>query len=116
MYRQVRMNYYSVLALKARVYNWLTARDAANRANASKYAQLVIDAKDRLGRPTFRLGELSDAQTLGNSSFPSEHIACCKHFQYENSGRVSTWTKPENWPGRTLTSRTVITISITCSL
>ena len=74
MYRQIRFNYYAVLALKARVYNWLVPRGDANRVNAAKYAQLVIDAKDRLGKPTFRLGELSDAQ-LGDYTFPSEHIA-----------------------------------------
>ncbi|MBO9562849.1 MAG: RagB/SusD family nutrient uptake outer membrane protein [Niastella sp.] len=74
MYRQIRMNYYAVLALKARVYNWLIPRDANNRANAIKYAQMVINAKDRTGKPTFRLGELSDAQ-LGNPTFPSEHVA-----------------------------------------
>lgn len=74
MYRQIRFNYYAVLALKARVYNWLAPRDAANRTNASKYAQMVIDAKDHLGAPTFRLGELSDAQVF-NYTFPSEHIA-----------------------------------------
>lgn len=74
MYRQIRMNYYAVLALKARVYNWLAPRDASNRANAAKYAQLVIDAKDHFGQPVFRLGGLSDVQA-GNPSFPSEHIA-----------------------------------------
>jgi hypothetical protein len=74
MYRQVRMNYYAVLALKARVYNWLVPRGDANRLNAIKYAQLVIDAKDHFGQPTFRLGGLSDVQA-GNPSFPSEHIA-----------------------------------------
>jgi len=74
MYRQIRMNYYAVLALKARVYNWLIPRGDANRVNAAKYAQMVIDAKDRLGKSTFRLGELGDAQ-VGNYTFPSEHIA-----------------------------------------
>ena len=74
MYRQIRMNYYAVLALKARVYNWLIPRGDANRINAAKYAQMVIDAKDRLGKPTFRLGELGDSQ-VGNYTFPSEHIA-----------------------------------------
>ena len=74
MYRQIRFNYYAVLALKARVYNWLAPRDVANRTNAARYAQMVIDAKDHLGQATFRLGELSDAQ-VGNYTFPSEHIA-----------------------------------------
>lgn len=79
MYRQIRMNYYAVLALKARVYNWLVSRDGANRANAAKYAQLVIDAKDHFGNPTFRLGRLSDVQA-GNPTFPSEHIAAISVF------------------------------------
>jgi len=74
MYRQIRMNYYAVLALKARVYNWLIPRGDANRVNAVKYAQMVIDAKDHLGNPTFRLGGLGDSQ-VGNYTFPSEHIA-----------------------------------------
>lgn len=94
MYRQVRMNYYAVLALKARVYNWLTARDAANRANAAKYAQLVIDAKDRLGRLTFRLGELSDAQILGNSTFPSEHIAAVNIFNMKTVAEYNLGEQP----------------------
>jgi hypothetical protein len=73
-YRQVRMNYYAVLALKARVYNWLVPRGEANRQHAIKYAQMVIDAKDRKGAPTYKLG---DAQDVGKNdfSFTPEHIA-----------------------------------------
>ncbi len=55
-YRQVRMNYYAVLALKARVYNWLVPRGDANRQNAIKYAQMVIDARDRTGKPYLQVG------------------------------------------------------------
>lgn len=74
MYRQLRMNYYAVLALKARVYSWLVPQGDANRVNAAKYAQMVIDAKDHAGQPTFRLGQLADA-TSGDYTMSSEHIA-----------------------------------------
>ncbi|MET0636908.1 MAG: RagB/SusD family nutrient uptake outer membrane protein [Chitinophagaceae bacterium] len=84
MYRQIRLNYYAVLALKARVYNFLVPRGEVNRTNAAKYAQMVIDAKDRLGKPTFRLGELSDAQ-LGDYTFPSEHIAAIDVYNLKTS-------------------------------
>ena len=79
MYRQIRMNYYAVLALKARVYNWLIPRGDANRVNAVKYAQMVIDAKDHVGNPTFRLGDLSDSQK-GDYTFTPEHIAAVNYF------------------------------------
>lgn len=78
-YRQVRMNYYAVLALKARVYNWLVPKGDANRQNAIKYAQMVIDGKDRTGTPTFRLGELTDQQK-GDYSFTSEHITSVNYY------------------------------------
>lgn len=78
-YRQVRMNYYAVLALKARVYNWLIPRGDVNRQNAVKYAQMVIDARDRTGKPTFRLAELADA-TKGDYSFTPEHIAAVNYY------------------------------------
>lgn len=74
LFRQVRMNYYAVLALKARVYNWLSPRGDANRANAARYAQMVIDAKDAAGLPVFTLGGLSETQ-LGNYTMPTEQIA-----------------------------------------
>lgn len=77
-YRQVRMNYYAVLALKARVYNWLVPRGDANRQSAIKYAQMVIDGKDRTGASTFRLGELGDQQK-GDYSFTSEHITAVNY-------------------------------------
>jgi hypothetical protein len=79
MYRQLRMNYNAVLALKARVYNWLVPRGDANRVNAMKYAQLVIDAKDRTGKPIYRLGELSDAQLL-DYTFSCEHVAALNMY------------------------------------
>jgi len=84
MYRQIRFNYYAVLALKARVYNWLVPRGDANRTNAAKYAQMVIDAKDHLGQATFQLGGLSDAQ-VGNYTFPSEHIAAINVYNLKTT-------------------------------
>jgi hypothetical protein len=73
-YRQVRMNYYAVLALKARVYLWLVPLDNSNKANAAKYAQMVIDATDPTGVPMFRLGEERDRAAL-DYTMSSEHIA-----------------------------------------
>ncbi|MRG45411.1 hypothetical protein GFS24_09810 [Chitinophaga sp. SYP-B3965] len=73
MYRQLRMNYYAVLALKARVYMWLAPSNSANFANAAKYAKMVIDAKDRNGVPTFRLGKSAD-RTAGDYTMSPEHI------------------------------------------
>jgi hypothetical protein len=72
-YRNVRMNYYATLALKARVYMWLSAQDETNKENAKKYAQMVIDAKDHQGNPTFRLGTEND-RVAGDYTFSSEHI------------------------------------------
>jgi hypothetical protein len=73
MYRQLRFNYYAVLALKARVYMWLVPSNSVNRVNAVKYAQMVIDAKDHLGAPTFRLGKGAD-RIAGDYTMSSEHI------------------------------------------
>lgn len=72
-YRQVRMNYYAVLALKARVYLWLAAQDATNKINAAKYAQMVIDGVDASGVSTFRLGVESD-RTAEDYTMSPEHI------------------------------------------
>ncbi|MBO9202993.1 MULTISPECIES: RagB/SusD family nutrient uptake outer membrane protein [Niastella] len=88
MYRQVRMNYYAVLALKARVNNWLKTRGDSYRANAVKYAQMVIDAKDHLGAPTYKLGERKDVVN-GDATFTSEHIAA---VIYNNLNDVVTKT------------------------
>lgn len=74
LYRQLRFNYYAVLALKARVNNWLRSRGDVYRANAARYAQMLIDAKNRLGAPVFKLGELKDQQG-GDYTLTGEHIA-----------------------------------------
>lgn len=66
--RQMRMNYYAVCALKARVQLWL-----GNKNEALKYAQKVIDAKDPNGNVMFRLGSATDCAN-GDFIFSSEHI------------------------------------------
>ena len=66
--RQMRMNYYAVCALKARVQLWL-----GNKSEALKYAQKVIDAKDPNGNAVFRLGSATDCAN-GDLIFSSEHI------------------------------------------
>ncbi|RBQ07900.1 RagB/SusD family nutrient uptake outer membrane protein [Pedobacter miscanthi] len=81
-YRQVRMNYYAVLALKARVYLWLASSDAANKVNAAKYAQMVVDAVNQTGKPTFRLGEESD-RAAQDYTMPSEHIMALSVYNLE---------------------------------
>ena len=65
---QMRMNYYAVCALKARVQLWL-----GNKNEALKYAQKVIDAKDPNGNVMFRLGSATDCAN-GDLIFSSEHI------------------------------------------
>lgn len=82
MYRQIRMNYYAVLALKARVYLWLAPLSTANRDNAAKYAQLVIDAKDHSGASTFRLGRESD-RVAGDYTMSPEHIVALSVYDLE---------------------------------
>ncbi|SEM68091.1 SusD family protein [bacterium A37T11] len=73
LYRQIRMNYYAVLALKARVYLWLAANDPSQQANAAKYAQKVISAVDQKGALTFRLGTETD-RVAGDNTMSPEHI------------------------------------------
>lgn len=67
-YRQMRMNYYAVLALKARVYLWM-----GNKSEALVYAQKVIQAKDKNNKPIFRLGTKADME-IGDYNLSSEHI------------------------------------------
>lgn len=84
MYRQIRMNYYAVLALKARVYLWLSAMDPVNKVNAAKYAQMVLDAKDHNGVPTFRLGKESD-RVAGDFTMSPEHITALSIYNLDGT-------------------------------
>lgn len=74
MYRQIRMNYYAALALKARIYTWLSVSNDIYKTNAATYARMVVEAKSHDGNPTFRLGKASDAG-LGDYTMSPEHIA-----------------------------------------
>ncbi|WP_315565808.1 RagB/SusD family nutrient uptake outer membrane protein [Hoylesella pleuritidis] len=67
-YRQMRMNYYAVCALKARIYLWI-----GNKEKALEYAKLVIDATTPGGDKTFRLGTRDDC-SRGNKTLSTEHI------------------------------------------
>lgn len=83
MYRQVRMNYYAVLALKSRVYLWLAAADNSNKLNAAKYAKMVIDALSPNGTTTFRLGVESD-RANGDFTMSPEHIMALSVYDLES--------------------------------
>lgn len=83
MYRQIRFNYYAVLALKARVFMYLAGTDPSYKLKAADCARKVIDAKDRLGRPTFRLGKESD-RARGDYTMSSEHIAALSVYNLES--------------------------------
>ena len=67
-YRQVRMNYYAVLALKARFYSW-----TQDEPNALLYANKVINAVDPAGN---KMWKLADGVTLesGDWALASENI------------------------------------------
>lgn len=67
-YRQMRMNYYAVCAMKARLYLWI-----GDRAEALKYAKLVMDAKDARGNKMYRLGNSNDCANL-DFTLSAEHI------------------------------------------
>lgn len=66
--RQVRMNYYGVLALKARLYFW-----TQDMTNAALYANKVINAKDPNGS---KMWTLADGVTIesGDLACASENI------------------------------------------
>ena len=68
MFRQVRMNYYAVLALKARLYLW-----TQDLSNAAIYANKVINATDHSGN---RMWELATGITMesGDLACASEAI------------------------------------------
>ena len=61
-YRQLRMNYYAVLAEKARVYLWM-----GNREEALRYARLVKNAALEGVTPQFTLGPSSALGPVGGN-------------------------------------------------
>ena len=83
-YRQMRMNYYAVLAEKARVYLWLQ-----DKSKALEYAREVIDAKDKAGKNMYSLGTMKDV-ALFDYCFSSEHILCLDIFNMSTAVNMKT--------------------------
>ncbi|MCT4603049.1 MAG: RagB/SusD family nutrient uptake outer membrane protein [Marinifilum sp.] len=67
-FRRYRMNYYVVLGLKARFYLW-----TQNKAEAYKYAKMVISATNEDGSLKFNLGVSSDFAEL-DYTLVKEHL------------------------------------------
>jgi len=80
-FRQVRFNYYAVLATKARFYLW-----TGNNASALENALAVINAKNDDGTSKFTLGSETAANN-GQLTFPTEHI-----FAVDNTLATQTLT------------------------
>lgn len=78
-YRQMRMNYYAVCALKARIYLWM-----GDKKQALKYAKTVMTAKDKEGKLMYRLGNSND---VANSDYTlsSEHIFNLNVYNLEST-------------------------------
>lgn len=75
-YRQERFNYYAVLGVKARYYHWIGKPELA-----VKYANLVIDAKNKADdMPKFELMDESALRSGGDLVMFKEHL-----FGVENS-------------------------------
>lgn len=83
-YRQMRMNYYAVIAEKARVYLWMQ-----NQAEALACARLVIDAKDKDGQKMYALGTKQDI-ALSDYAFSSEHILNLNIYNMSTAVKVKT--------------------------
>ena len=89
--RQSRMNYYAVLGLQARVNLWLQEKE-----EASRYAKLVINAKDTGGVPQFRLGDVNDfATSLGyyDGTLYMEHLFGVREDRYDATGQGGLATR-----------------------
>lgn len=80
-FRQVRFNYYAVLATKARYYLWI-----GDQTKALENALSIITAKNTEGTSKFTLGDESAANN-GQLTFPAEQI-----FAVDNSLATQTLT------------------------
>jgi hypothetical protein len=90
--RQMRMNYYAVCALEARVYLWLGQKD-----KALEYAKRVIDATAPNGAKEFWLGTRDDC-ARGDKTLSPEHIFNIKENDLASSigsGRLNYFTKAD---------------------
>ena len=90
-YRQMRMNYYAVCALKARVALW-----TGNKSQALEYARIVINATSPDGAKMFRLGTLNDCAS-GDKVLSSEHIFNLKVVDISSTlGAGTTYQKTQS--------------------
>lgn len=85
-YRQNRMNYYALLGLKARVYLWM-----GDKANALKYAQMVINAVNSNGASKFTFGVRANLSAK-NYAFFTEHLFGLNIPVFDDSGMSSGTT------------------------
>lgn len=87
-FRYLRMNYYAVKGLQARVYLWFN-----DNPKAYECAKLVIDAKNTDGTPKFRLGTIAD-YTAKDFVLTSEHLFGLYDFDMFNkyTSRYSSGT------------------------
>lgn len=83
-YRQMRMNYYAVLAEKARVYLWLQ-----NKTKALEYATEVVRAKDKDGMDRYTLGTKKDIASY-DYTFSSEHILSLNIYNMSTAVNTET--------------------------
>lgn len=81
MYRQNRMNYYTALALKARIFLWKNDKE-----NALKYAKLVIDAKDPDGKNKFKI-TTANYMSLGDKTCQDEQISSVYIYDFKYTVR-----------------------------
>lgn len=80
--RDTRINFYSILALKARVFQWLAASDEKYKEKAFTYAKLIIDAKVH-GVSPYRLGVESD-RVAGDYTMSAEHIFALNAYNLDS--------------------------------
>ena len=71
-FRETRINYFAILGMKARVYQWLAATDVSYAVQAFNYAKKVIDFRVHGVQP-FRLGTEAD-RNLGDYTMSPEYL------------------------------------------
>jgi len=89
-YRQNRMNYYAVLGLQARVKLWM-----GDKANAAKYAKMVIDAVDPNGAKKFTFGTERNLSSK-NYVFFTEHLFGLNIENFDDS-RISSGSNAQQF-------------------
>ncbi len=72
MDRELRFNYYAVLALQARVYQWLSMSESSYSEKALAYAKKIIDISQP-GQQSTRLGTEAD-RTKGDYTMTPEYL------------------------------------------